>query len=98
MTFSSANRLWILRAGVSVLALVGFFLVFAGNPPGTAASQAEVPGVPRKIQVQLGHSGELVASWRAPYDDGGSPITEYRVQWKSGSQNYDDSASSPVRR
>ena len=44
MTFSSANRLWILRAGMSVLALVGFFLVFAGNPPGTAASQAKADG------------------------------------------------------
>ena len=93
MTFSSANRRWILRAGVSVLAVAGFFLLFAGNPPGTAASQAEVPGVPSNIQVQLGHSGELVASWRAPASDGGSAITGYKVQWKEAADSWDTPTS-----
>ena len=93
MTFSSANRRWILRAGVSVLAVAGFFLLFAGNPPGTAASQAEVPVVPSNIQVQLGHSGELVASWSAPDSDGGSAITGYRVQWKEAADSWDTPAS-----
>ena len=93
MTLPSANRRWTLRAAVSVLAVAGFFLLFAGNPPGTAASQAEVPGVPSNIQVQLGHSGELVASWSAPDSDGGSAITGYRVQWKEAADSWDTPAS-----
>ena len=93
MTLPSVNRRWTLRAAVSVLAVVGVFLVFAGNPPGTAASQAEVPGVPSNIQVQLGHSGELVASWSAPASDGGSAITGYRVQWKEAADSWDTPAS-----
>ena len=92
MTFSSANRLWILRAGVSVLALVGFFLVFAGNPPGTAASQAEAPGVPQYVQISPGQSEELVVSWNAPASDGGSAITGYKVQWKETAGSWDTPA------
>ena len=76
-----------------MLAVAGFFLLFAGNPPGTAASQAEVPGVPSNIQVQLGHSGELVASWRAPASDGGSAITGYKVQWKEAADSWDTPTS-----
>ena len=33
-------------------------------------------------------------SYRAPSSDGGSAITGYKVQWKSGSEGYDDSSSS----
>ena len=93
MTLPSANRRWTLRAAVSVLAAVGVFLVFAGNPTGTAASQAEVPGVPRNIQIQFGHSGDLVASWRVPDSDGGSAITGYKVQWKEAADSWDTPTS-----
>ena len=92
MTFPPANRRWILRAAVSVLALVGFFLVFAGNPTGTAASQAEVPGVPQYVQISPGQSEELVVSWNAPASDGGSAITGYKVQWKETAGGWDTPA------
>ena len=92
MTFPPANRRWILRAAVSVLALVGFFLVFAGNPPGTAASQAEAPGVPQYVQISPGQSEELVVSWNTPISDGGSAITGYKVQWKEAAGSWDTPA------
>ena len=92
MTFSSANRLWILRAAVSALALVGFVILLAGNAPRTAASQAEAPGVPQYVQISPGQSEELVVSWNAPASDGGSAITGYKVQWKEAAGSWDTPA------
>ena len=92
MTFSSANRRWILRAAVSVLALVGFVILLAGNAPRTAASQAEAPGVPQYVQISPGQSEELVVSWNAPASDGGSAITGYKVQWKEAAGSWDTPA------
>ena len=77
---------------MSVLPVVGVFLVFAGNPPGTAASQAEAPGVPQYVQISPGQSEELVVSWRAPASDGGSAITGYKVQWKEAAGSWDTPA------
>ena len=34
-------------------------------------------------------NGSLTLSWQPPTNDGGSPVTGYKVQWKSGSQSYD---------
>ena len=78
--------------GFCVLALVGFFLVFAGNPTGTAASQAEAPGVPQYVQISPGQSEELAVSWNAPASDGGSAITGYKMQWKETAGSWDTPA------
>ena len=51
-------------------------------PGGLAASTAE------------GREGELTVSWTAPESDGGSEVTGYRVQWKSGTEAYDGSEAS----
>ena len=51
-------------------------------PPGLAA----VPAV----------DGVMAVSWQAPDDDGGSRITGYKVQWKSGGQDYDTSREASV--
>ena len=100
MTLPRANRRLTLRTAAVLLALAVLAILFVGTPTASADDPPQVPSAdppeaPRGLRVYPGGSQELVASWRAPYDDGGSPITEYRVQWKSSSQNYDDSASSP---
>ena len=96
MTLPRANRRLTLRTATVLLALVGFGLLLTGGGAyGTAAaSEAEAPEAPRDLRVIPGQSGELVVSYRAPSSDGGSAITAYKVQWKSGSEGYNDSSSS----
>ena len=62
----------------------------------TAAVEATVPDAPRNLTVAApdGKEGVLEVSWEAPGSDGGSALTGYKVQWKSGSEDYDGTASS----
>ena len=98
MTLPRANRRLTLRTATVLLALVGLAILLVGAPPVSADDppppHAAPPDAPHRLRVSPGGSGELAASWRAPHDDGGSPIIGYKVQWKSGSEDYDDSASS----
>ena len=99
MNAHPANRRHISRAAPVLLVLLGIAILFVGAPASVSAedphppTNARPPNPPSRLQLSPGGSGELVASWRAPYDDGGSAITAYRVQWKSGSEDYDDSGS-----
>jgi len=51
-----------------------------------AASNPKKPNAPRQVEVEPGGSGELTVSWHGPSpqqcDDGGSIVTEFKVQWK----------------
>ena len=47
-----------------------------------------VPGAPGNVSAVAAGSGKLAVSWSAPASDGGSPIEGYKIQWKSGSQQY----------
>ena len=61
----------------------------------TASVESTVPGVPVGLVVTTG-DGELTVSWSAP-EDGGSAIVEYRVEWKSGDEEYDADREAIVR-
>ena len=64
--------------------------------PATAAVAAETaaPDAPQSLNVSPDDTGTLDVSWEAPASDGDSAITGYKVQWKSGSEDYDGSAGS----
>ncbi len=95
MAFQPANWTLILRGLTCLLTLAGLVLLLAAVAPGTAAATgADVPEAPRNLRVSPGESGELVVSWEAPAGDGGSAISGYQVQWKSGSEDYDGAPES----
>ena len=61
----------------------------------TFTTASTVPGAPQSVSVTEGR-GELMVTWEAPEDDGGSPITGYAVQWKSGEEEFDSSREAQV--
>ena len=46
------------------------------------------PDPPTVAEIDSHGDGELTVEWDAPTDDGGSAITGYKVQWKSGSESF----------
>ncbi len=55
-----------------------------------------VPEAPGNSTVTAVGSGKLTVYWAAPAGDGGSPVEGYKVQWKSGSEEYDPSRQAEV--
>ena len=47
------------------------------------------PDAPRNVRITGHGDKELTVAWDAPSDTGGSQITDYKVQWKSGTDGYD---------
>ena len=43
------------------------------------------------LEVSPGEAGQLHATWRAPFEDKGSTVTEYRIQWKKAADSWEDS-------
>ena len=60
----------------------------------SVAAETAVPDAPQSLNVSPDDTGTLDVSWEAPASDGGSAITGYKMQWKSGSEDYDGSAGS----
>ena len=50
------------------------------------------PGKARGLTVGFEGDGQLGITWAPPSNDGGSAITDYKVQWKSGRQSFGDSS------
>ena len=61
-----------------------------------SVATAAATGSPRSVVAAPGGIQELDVSWEVPSDDGGSPVTGYKVQWKSGGQEYDSSREAAV--
>ena len=55
-----------------------------------------VPQAPPGLEAVAAVDGIMALSWQSPDDDGGSRITGYKVQWKSGAQEYDTSREASV--
>ena len=55
-----------------------------------------VPEAPADVGATAVGTGKLAVSWQEPPDDGGSPISGYKVQWKSGTQDYSSSREALV--
>ena len=54
----------------------------------TVGGAGQVPGAPTGLTLTAG-AGALTGNWTAPANAGGSVITSYRVQWKSGVESWD---------
>ena len=67
-------------------------LVSAATEPVAAVAPSAPVGL--AVATAEGRERELSASWSAPQSDGGSEVTGYKVQWKSGTESYDGSESS----
>ena len=59
------------------------------EPTAAVAAETAVPDAPQSLNVSPDDTGTLDVSWEAPASDGGSAITEYRVQWKETAGNWD---------
>ena len=55
-----------------------------------------VPDAPTNVSATPGSYLNLTVSWQEPVSDGGSPIEGYKVQWKSGTQEYSSSRQEVV--
>ena len=55
-----------------------------------------VPDAPTNVSATPGSYLSLTVSWQEPVSDGGSPIEGYKVQWKSGAQEYSSSRQEVV--
>ena len=97
-SFSAARELEAASNSATVLVLVNgtayWVRVAAVNEVGTGTwsepverTPATRPSPPRSVSATRG-DGSLDVTWVAPAESGGLPVTEYRVQWRSGGQLF----------
>jgi hypothetical protein len=67
--------------------IIGFILLVAFlNVWKVSAQSSNTPDAPTNFQV-IGGNETLTASWGAPLDNGGSPITGYQFNWNGTNQS-----------
>jgi hypothetical protein len=74
---------------LAVLAMSGMAAVstVSAQSGSDASQQVSAPSEPQNFRAVVG-DGHVTVGWRQPTDDGGSPITEYRLRYKrSGADN-----------
>ena len=64
----------------------------SGVKTATFTTSPTKPGKARNLTVGFEGDGQLGITWAPPSNDGGSAITDYKVQWKSGRQSFGDSS------
>ena len=62
----------------------------SGVKTATFTTSPTMPGKARNLFIALESDGSLLITWDPPQNDGGSAITGYTVQWKSGSESFGD--------
>ena len=74
--------------------------VIAVNKNGSSEPSSEDTETPRTkpqpptgVNIKSYGDGSLTVAWTAPEDDGGSALASFKVQWKSGSETFDDAAT-----
>ncbi len=55
------------------------------NADNTNDSEVSPPSPPINFDVSSGGPSSILISWDPPVDDGGSPITGYRIEWENNS-------------
>lgn len=76
------------RWSLLVVALVAALLGSAAGP--VLAQQPTSPGAPDAPTVSKGDSGELIAEWQEPSDDGGSAVTGYQLRHSKDGNAWTD--------
>ena len=74
----------------------GFAESLTGVATGTVGPPSTVPDQPLNLRITRSDNGELELAWEPPASDGGRDLTGYKLQWKSGEQEYDPSRQAKV--
>ena len=64
----------------------------ASDTDSATTAAATEPGKPTGLTATADGQTEIDLAWTAPSDDGGSPITGYKVQWKAAANSWDTPA------
>ena len=74
------NRLW--KTSDSIAHVCYIHIIPMLICPYILSLYIDKPGPPNSVQVVEVHKRSVVLTWRPPTDDGGSPVTGYRAEYR----------------